>query len=482
MSRTDDEDKRFIDPIKLSVLMPVYNERFLVEAAVRRVLAFRHPMVRELELVIVDDGSSDGSGEILQRLAGEQPAIRLFQQPNGGKGSAIRRAIAEASGELSVIQDADLEYYPEDWKLLLQPFFEGDADAVYGSRFGASEYRRVLYFWHTLLNRLLTGLSNALTDLDLTDMETCYKMVRTELLKSIPLRSDDFSLEPELTAKLAKRGAVVYEVPIRYAGRTYREGKKISARHGLTALGAILKWKLIDDLYLKDEQGSESLISLNNVHQFNRWTAEAIGPDVGSRVLELGAGIGHHTIHFLPRQRYLASDVNKHALAYLKNLGVGKPYFEVARIDATERGPFEALAGQFDTVLCLNLLEHLEDPRTALENAQLALAPGGRIIVLVPQGPWLHASLDRAVGHLRRFERGELQSLLESAGLRVSSLRDFNRLAVPGWLVNGRLLERERVSRVQLKTFNTLCPYLGGLDRFLPWSGLSLVAVAERES
>lgn len=478
---TDDDAKRFIDPITLSVLMPVYNELFLVEAAVRRVLAFRHPMVRALELVIVDDGSTDGSGEILRRLAAEHPAIRLFQQPNGGKGAAIRRAIAEATGELSVIQDADLEYYPEDWRLLLQPFFEGDADAVYGSRFASAEYRRVLYFWHTLLNRVLTGLSNAMTDLDLTDMETCYKMVRTELLKSIPLRSNDFSLEPELTAKLAKRGAVIYEVPIRYAGRTYREGKKISARHGLTALAAILRWKLIDDLYEKDEHGSESLISLNNVHQFNRWTAEQIGPEVGSRVLELGAGIGYHTVHLLPRKRYLASDVNKHALAYLRNLAVGKPYFEVARIDVTERPPFERLAGQFDTVLCLSLLEHLADPRAALENAKLALEPGGRLIVLVPQGPWLHSSLDRAVGHQRRFECAELRALLENAGLHVASIRDLNRLAVPGWLVNGRVLERERVSRVQLKAFNTISPYLGGLDRLLPWSGLSLLAVAVKE-
>jgi len=197
-------------------------------------------------------------------------------------------------------------------------------------------------------------------------------------------------------------------------------------------------------------------------------------------VLELGAGIGHHTIHFLPRKRYLASDINRHALAYLRNLAVGKPYFEVARIDVNERKHLEALAGQFDTVLCLNLLEHLADPRAALENAQLALEPGGRLIVLVPQGAWLHASLDRAVGHLRRFDRDELRGLLESAGLSVVSLRDFNRLAVPGWLVNGRVLERERVSRVQLKAFNTLCPYLAGLDRFMPWQGLSLIAVAAK--
>jgi glycosyltransferase involved in cell wall biosynthesis len=481
MAGPDETARRFEGPIKLSVLMPVYNERFLVEAAVRRVLAFRDPKVRELELVIVDDGSTDGSREILDRLAAELPAIRLQRQPNQGKGAAIRRAIAAASGELSVIQDADLEYYPEDWRLLLQPFFEGNADAVYGSRFSSSEYRRVLYFWHTLLNRALTSLSNAMTDLDLTDMETCYKMVRTELLKSIPLRSNDFAIEPEITAKLAKRGAVIYEVPIRYAARTYREGKKISARHGATALAAILRWKLIDDLYSEDGLGSERLLSLNDVHQFNRWTAELVAADAGARVLELGAGIGHLTIHFLPRERYLATDVNVHALDYLRNLAVGKPYFEVARLDVMERAGFEALRGQFDTVLCLNLLEHVADPALALANARLALAPGGRLIVLVPQGEWLYSSLDRGVGHLRRFRREELVALLERAGLRVRSVRDFNRVAVPGWLVNGRLLERGRVSRLQRKAFNTLCPHLQGLDRVLPWAGLSLIAIGEQK-
>jgi glycosyltransferase involved in cell wall biosynthesis len=484
----------FPQPFRLSVLMPVYNERFLVEAAVRRVLAFRHPMVKEVELIIVDDASTDGTTAILRRLAAEFPAgskgdppgspaahIRLFEQPrNQGKGAAVRRAIAEATGAISVIQDADLEYNPEDWALLLQPFLESDADAVFGSRFASSEYRRVLTFWHTQLNRFLTLLSNLMTDLDLTDMETCYKMVRTELLKSIPIRSNDFSMEPEITAKLAKRGVVIYEVPIRYAGRTQREGKKISARHGVTALLAILRWKLIDDIYQKDAHGSEVLNSLNNVHQFNRWTAEELAGEIGSRVLEIGAGIGNLTLQFLPRPRYLATDINPNALAFLRNLAVGKPYLEVRRLDVLDAAGFRDLAGQFDTVLCLNLLEHLDDPLPALRNASSALTPGGKLVVLVPQGPGLHTSLDRAVGHRRRFRRDELVDLFRQAGLRVASLRDFNRLGVPGWYWNGRVLQRQRISLVQLKLFNTLCPSLSRLDPLLPWPGLSLIAVGQR--
>jgi glycosyltransferase involved in cell wall biosynthesis len=474
-------EKRFREPIRLSVLMPVYNERFLVEAAIRRVLAFRHPMVTEVELVVVNDASTDGTTEILRRLAAELPGIRLHEHArNQGKGAAVRRAIAEATGELSVIQDADLEYNPEDWASLLQPFLESDADAVFGSRFASSEYRRVLYFWHTQLNRFLTLLSNLMTDLDLTDMETCYKMVRTELLKSIPIRSNDFSMEPEITAKLAKRGAVIYEVPIRYAGRTYREGKKISARHGWTALQAILRWKVIDDIYQKDEHGSEILNSLNNVHQFNRWTAELLADDIGSSVLELGAGIGNLTIQFLPRTRYVATDINPNALDFLRNFAVGKPYLEVRRLDLLSRRDFAGLAAQFDTVLCLNLLEHLDDPLSALCNAATALAPGGKLIVLVPQGPRLHGSLDRAVGHTRRFRRGELVDLFREAGLRLTSVRDFNRAAAPGWYWNSRVLRRQRVSLSQLKIFNTLCPYLARIDAHLPWPGLSLLAIGTR--
>ncbi len=236
---------------------------------------------------------------------------------------------------------------------------------------------------------------------------------------------------------------------------------------------------MIDDIYVKDAHGSEVLNSLNNVHQFNHWTAAFLGRDIGSRVLELGAGIGNLTLRFLPRRRYVASDINQHALAFLRNMSLGKPYLEVRRLDATDPESFRRLAGQFDTVLCLNLLEHVLDPQAVLENLRPALEPGGKVIVLVPQGQWLYSSLDLAVGHTRRFGRAEVVELLRAAGFRVAALRDFNRLAVAGWLVNGRLLRRERLSLLQLKVFNTLCPYLNRVDDKLPWPGLSLVAIGE---
>jgi glycosyltransferase involved in cell wall biosynthesis len=430
---------------------------------------------------VVDDGSTDGSVEILERLARELPQVRFFPQAaNRGKGAAIREAIQQARGDLCVIHDADLEYNPQDWARLLRPFVEAQADAVYGSRFLASDYRRVLYYYHTIGNRLLTLSSNLMTDLNLTDMETCYKMVRTSLLQSIPIRSDDFGFEPELTAKLAKRGAVIFEVPIRYSGRTYMEGKKINWKHGVKAFRDIVRWKLQDDLYRDDEHGAEILSSLNKVQNINKWMAGVLHDHVGDHVLEIGAGIGNMTIHFLPRTRYMATDVNPHYLGYLRNLAKGKPYLEVGHVDLADPAHFEPLAGQFDTVICLNVLEHLADDQQPLANIATALRPGGTAIVLVPQGPWLYGSLDRVLDHHKRYTERELQDAVEGVGLELLEMRNFNRLGVLGWALNGKLLKREHFSRIQLKILNTAIPMLGGADNKAPWKGLSLVAIARK--
>ncbi len=472
---------KFNEPITLSVLMPVYNERFLVEAAIQRVLAFTHPRIKKIELIVVNDASTDGTGEILRDIAAAQPHIRLIEhEKNQGKGAAIRTAIQAATGELAVIQDADLEYYPDDWSAMLRPFFESNADVVYGSRLLSSEYRRVLYFWHSVGNRLLTLFSNMMTDLNLTDMETCYKMVRTELLKSIPVRSNDFRLEPELTAKLAKRGAVMYEVPIRYAGRTYQEGKKIGFADGMVAIVAIIKWKLIDDIYHDDEYGSAILTSLNHVRKFSAWMARCISPGVGRRVLEIGAGIGNLTRHLMPRDAYVATDINRHYLAYLRNVAVGKPYLQVRELNLADAAGFKPFESSFDTVICLNVLEHIAGDLEGLKNMYCALEPGGKAIVLVPQGQHLYCSLDRVLGHVKRYNRQELIELMQQAGFVNIQVRDFNKFGVPGWILNGRLLKRDYFSRVQLKMYNMLTPAMALFDAALPWIGLSLIATGEK--
>ena len=227
---------------KLSVLIPVYNEEATVETLIRRVLAVEIP----IEIIIVDDGSTDQTASILSKL-GKDPQISkmtvfLKHKRNKGKGAAIRTALKKVEGDVVIIQDADLEYDPSEYQRLLEPILDGRADVVYGSRFLGGPHR-ALYFWHYIGNKFLTLLSNMLTNLNLSDMETCYKVFRTEVLRKTDIISDRFEFEPEITIKVAKQGYRVYETPISYSGRSYAEGKKISWKDGLRTVWALIRFK-----------------------------------------------------------------------------------------------------------------------------------------------------------------------------------------------------------------------------------------------
>jgi len=232
---------------RLSIVIPVYNERHTLEEIVSRVVAVETGLEREI--VLVDDGSTDGTRDIYPKLTtrwpGEKFVIRL-QPRNQGKGAAVREGFAHATGDVILIQDADLEYDPRDYPRLLRPILEGRADVVYGSRFVGGEYHRVHLFWHMVGNRMLTLLSNMLTNVNLTDMETCYKVFRREVVQRLKLRSNSFTIEPEITAKVAKARWRIYEVGISYAGRDYTEGKKIGPIDGIKALWAIFRFRFLD--------------------------------------------------------------------------------------------------------------------------------------------------------------------------------------------------------------------------------------------
>ena len=230
-----------IDPC-LSVVMPVYNEAATVERAVAAVLAQRPVQ----ELIIVDDGSRDGTRDILARLAENTPRIRLFvQEANQGKGAALRKGFAQAMAPYVIVQDADLEYDPAEYFLLLSPLLSGRADAVFGSRFKGAYAQRVLYYWHAVGNKFLTSLSNMATNINLSDLETCYKVFRRDVIQKIELEEDRFGLEPEVTAKIASLGLRIYEVAISYHGRTYAEGKKIGWQDGVHAIWCIVKYNFL---------------------------------------------------------------------------------------------------------------------------------------------------------------------------------------------------------------------------------------------
>jgi glycosyltransferase involved in cell wall biosynthesis len=227
--------------MKLSVVIPCFNEGRTVEQVV---LAVRSAPVQNIEIIVVDDGSTDGTGEVLkEKVAGLADHI-IYQTINRGKGAALRAGFAAATGDIILVQDADLEYSPSDYPALLEPIFSGKADAVFGSRFLGGGPHRVLYFWHMVGNRFLTLLSNMFSNLNLTDVETCYKAIRAPLLKNLELREQGFGFEPEITAKLAKKRCRIYEVGIAYSGRTYEEGKKANWKDGFRAIYAIVRYNL----------------------------------------------------------------------------------------------------------------------------------------------------------------------------------------------------------------------------------------------
>ena len=227
--------------MKLSVIIPTYNEETTIDEIVTRVQAVE----LDKELILINDCSTDGTSDKLAKLAKADNIRVLHHEVNQGKGAALRTGFAAAEGDLVIIQDADLEYDPQEYAKLIKPIIDGKADVVFGSRFAGGESHRVMYFWHFLGNRFLTLLSNAMTNLNLTDMETCYKVFRREVIQSITIKEDRFGFEPEITAKVARKGCRIFEVGISYAGRTYDEGKKIGWRDGVRAIWCILKYNVL---------------------------------------------------------------------------------------------------------------------------------------------------------------------------------------------------------------------------------------------
>jgi glycosyltransferase involved in cell wall biosynthesis/ubiquinone/menaquinone biosynthesis C-methylase UbiE len=467
--------------LKLSILVPVYNERTVVERSLAHVLEAPLPEEMEREIILVDDCSTDGTLQILERLVEEHPSMTLIRhEVNRGKGAAIQTAIGHATGDFCLVQDADLEYDPAEYPILLKPLLDGHADAVFGSRYLVGSQTRVLPFWHSRMNAGLTLLSNVFSNLNLTDMETCYKVFHTDLLKSIPIRSDRFGFEPEITMKCAKRQLRIYEVPISYHGRSYEEGKKIGWKDGVQALTTILKFWLIDDLYT-EPMGRGVLNTHTGTPNYIRWITRIVRPHLGDTVLELGAGIGTLSGRLMARRlRYVAADSNDLNLHALRNRFLKTPSVDVAELEPEQAGDYQKTGGPFDTVLCLNLLEYAEDPGQLLENVTSVLKPGGRVVVLVPQNPGLYGALDESLGLKRRFSKDGVVKLIAALGLEVEQAVQINKASAMMWWFQAKLLRRKRLGKPMLKVFDKTVWLWRMMDKVLPWRGLSLVVVAKR--
>jgi glycosyltransferase involved in cell wall biosynthesis len=469
----------------LSILMPVYNESRTLRTAIARVLA--SPVNIPLELVCVDDGSTDGSRAILEQLSKSDPRIKIaFHEKNRGKGAAIQTAIARMSPQatLALFQDADLEYDPRDYPVLLTPILEGNADAVFGSRFATgsragSGGRKILLYWHTVANKFLTWLINVLNDVNLTDMETCYKALRADILRQIPLKSLRFGIEPEITTRLAQWNIRLYEVPVSYHGRSVAEGKKIRAKDAFAAVWAIFKFRFLDTRFTTHD-GYYILQSIRRAKGFNKWMLSTFRSHVGQRVLEAGCGIGNFTELLLDRQRLVCVDYDpfyvemiQRRYGHLENLRVG-------RFDLTNPDEYKTLQPEnLDTIICLNVVEHIEPDQEVLRHYFNVLAPGGHAVILVPAHPSLYSVCDKILGHYRRYTRRELRAKMEQAGFQVLSVREFNRLGVYGWLLN-KMLKKPELNPRQMWLYELLLPLAKFMDFLRLGPGLSVVGIGQK--
>jgi len=426
--------------MKLTVVIPCYNEAKTIRLIVDRV---RAAPVTDKEIIIVDDCSRDGTRDLLRTQIAPLVDKIIYHEVNQGKGAALRTGFAAATGGVGIIQDADLEYDPSEYPRLIQPILDGHADVVYGSRFVGSP-RRVLMFWHTVGNKLLTLVSNMCTNLNLTDMETCYKVFRAEILKQIPIRSNRFGLEPELTAKVAHLRCRIYEMPIAYYGRQYAEGKKVGWKDALSAVWTILRFAAMPDLGRTDE-GFTTLRRIEALRRYNSFLWDLIRPYVGRRVLEVGSGTGVMTRYLSTRERLVATDLDPLYLEFLRRVYADRPNVEVRALDLDRLAEDGLPPRSFDTIVCANVLEHIGDDGRALRAMRDLLTPGGRVVLIIPALRVLYGEIDRAIGHHRRYSRREIEEKLGVAGLRVEHVSYFNTLGVPGWFLNARLLRRRSV-------------------------------------
>jgi len=460
--------------LKLSIIIPVYNEINTLQEILNRV----HAVVGiEKEIILVDDFSTDGTRELYPSLQGQVDKIILHNK-NQGKGAAIRTGVAHATGDFTVIQDADLEYDPQEYHLLLQPIMEGKADAVYGSRFLGGRPHRVLYFWHMVGNKFLTLLSNMFTNLTLTDMETCYKLIRTDVFQSIKIEQNRFGFEPEITAKLARMDISIFEVGISYDGRSYSEGKKIGWKDGFQALWCILKY----GRGRYKDYGKNTLKTLSGFNQYSQWMYSRFRKHLGNRVMEIGCGIGNNldNLASAPDTEIILTDPREDYLQELRQNYGDRQRLSFYQYDATKPAPPELTQNPPDTIVMLNVLEHIKEDELALSNLYSLIAPGGKLVILVPAFQTLYCKIDENLEHFRRYSMRELQQKMRHAGFDIVDSFYFNAVGAAGWLFAGKVLRASEIKEGHVAGQKIMMPLAKAVDKLSMPVGLSVVSVGRK--
>jgi glycosyltransferase involved in cell wall biosynthesis len=463
----------------VSIIVPVHNERATLATCIQQLLAVDLGAPREV--VIADDGSTDGSADVAKRIAEEHDEVRGVYLPRRrGKGAAVRAALAEARGSIVAIHDADLEYDAEDVARALKPVLQGNADVVYGSRFAPGMERRVLYYRHAIGNRFVTFLSNLLTDLNLTDVETGCKVFRMDLVRQLPIRSASFTFEIEITAKLASLGARFYEIPISYHGRSYLEGKKISWVDGVWALLAALRFAAFKDLG-PPRAATRARHAHDRLRRHNARVARLVLRDCGDRIVDLLPGLGQTTAHAIKSERVVCVERDDEKRAFLAGHFAHRTNVRVLEGTPIQGDVLAAVKEEApDTLLCVNALSRMEDDQSVLRAYAEFMPSGSRIVVFEPAGAWLFSPLDKASGRLRRYGRAELRDKLQSAGFTVDRMKSVNRAGVLAWFLWGKVLRRRSPTGLFAALADRFDLLWRVLDYLLPLPGLSIFAVGRK--
>jgi SAM-dependent methyltransferase len=452
----------------VSVIIPSQDSRGTIGEVIRRVRSL--PSVGQV--VVADAGSRDGTADEVERLsrAGSCELVRL---PRLGRGSAVRSALSLARGEVAVILDSALEYEPRDIPALTSPILDGRADLVLGSRFLGGK-RPVSGFWDALGSRTLATLAGAAVDLNLTDLGTGAKAFRTSAARGLELRAEGFGIDAELVAKFARMRYRILEVPVRFwprhAGAALREKAEL--------LLAAIRYSHTDDAE-NEHGGYRTLQVMDQAPHYAAWLASLLRPHLGQRVLEVGAGIGTITRHMVDRELVVPLDLEPRYVQQLENAFRGCANVRPLCADVAALDVDALRKERFDTVILSNVLEHIADDGAALRRFREILVPGGRLLLVVPALQAIYGSMDREVGHHRRYGRRGLTRLLVDSGYRVDRLRAMNPLGVAGWVLNGQLLRRTEVPELQLRLYDRIAPVLAALERrWEPPVGLSFFSVA----